>query len=107
MSIPAGCVIIPHMNLSIDEVRHIARLARLALSEEEVQRYSQQLSDILVYADRLRQVDTSDIPPTASVLPVRNVLREDVSHPGLSPADLLRNAPESIEEQFRVPPILE
>lgn len=95
------------MSLSIEEVRHIARLARLDLSEEEIQRYSQQLSDILVYADRLRQIDTGDIPPTASVLPPRSILREDIPAAGLTLTDLMKNSPDVEEEQFRVPPILE
>jgi len=95
------------MSLTIEQVRHIARLARLELSEEELHRFSQQLTDILEYADRLRRVDTGGIPPTSSVLPIRSALREDISQPGMSTEDLLRNAPDTFEEQFRVPPILE
>jgi aspartyl-tRNA(Asn)/glutamyl-tRNA(Gln) amidotransferase subunit C len=95
------------MVLSLEEVEHIAELARLRLSAEEMERYREQLSDILDYAARLQAVDTSGISPTSSVLPARSVLRADEPRPGLSWEDLLRNAPETERDQFRVPPILE
>jgi aspartyl-tRNA(Asn)/glutamyl-tRNA(Gln) amidotransferase subunit C len=95
------------MTLTLAEVEHIADLARLNLSDEEKARYREQLSAILDYAARLQAVDTSDIPPTSSVLPARSVLRADVSRPGLSLQELLKNAPEADADQFRVPPVLE
>lgn len=95
------------MALTIEEVKHIADLARLELSEEELSRYSQQLSAILDYAARLKEVDTGNIPPTSSVLPPRSVLRPDETKTGLSPEAVLRNAPLSEEHQFRVPPVLD
>ena len=95
------------MTLTLLEVEHIAELARLQLSDEEKSRYREQLSAILDYAARLQAVDTSDIPPTSSVLPPRSVLRADKARPGLSPEDLLRNAPQVEQGQFRVPPVLE
>jgi aspartyl-tRNA(Asn)/glutamyl-tRNA(Gln) amidotransferase subunit C len=95
------------MTLTLEEVEHIAELARLALTEEEKARYREQLSDILDYAARLQTLDTANIPPTSSVLPARSVLRPDRPRPGLSPQDLLRNAPQTEQGQFRVPPILE
>lgn len=95
------------MVLSLEEVEHIAELARLKLSAEEKDRYREQLSEILDYAARLQAVDTSGISPTSSVLPTRSVLRADEPRPGLSWEDLLRNAPETERDQFRVPPILE
>jgi aspartyl-tRNA(Asn)/glutamyl-tRNA(Gln) amidotransferase subunit C len=95
------------MTLTLEEVEHIAELARLALTEEEKARYREQLSDILDYAARLQTLDTTNIPPTSSVLPARSVLRPDRPRPGLSPQDLLRNAPQTEQGQFRVPPILE
>lgn len=97
----------PAMTLTIAEVEHIAELARLDLTEEEKARYREQLSAILDYAARLQQLDTANIPPTASVLPLRSVLREDVSRPGLSTEALLSNAPEAEASQFRVPPVLD
>lgn len=95
------------MTLTREEVLHIAELARLDLTEEEVEEYRQQLSAVLEYFARLQSVDTGDIPPTASVLPPRSVLRPDEPRPGLSREMLLANAPEVEEGQFRVPPVFE
>ena len=95
------------MTLTIEEVEHIAELARLELTAEEKKRYGEQLSDILDYAARLQSVDTSGIPPTSSVLPERSVLRPDEPRPGLPLGALLRNAPDAEKGQFRVPPVLD
>jgi aspartyl-tRNA(Asn)/glutamyl-tRNA(Gln) amidotransferase subunit C len=95
------------MILSSEEVEHIAELARLELSQGEKEIYRRQLSAILDYAARLNELDTSEIPPTSSVLAPRSVLRLDESRPGLPLARLLRNAPQSQDRQFRVPPVLE
>ena len=95
------------MTLTRQEVEHIAALARLELTPDEIERYRQQLSDILDYAARLQQVDTSQVPPTASVLDARGALREDVSRPGLLLDALLENAADTDAGQFRVPPVLE
>lgn len=100
-------VIIFSMPLTIEEVEHIAMLARLDLTDEEKRRYREQLSAILDYAKRLQELDTEGIPPTASVLPPRSVLRPDVSRPGLPTDLLLSNAPETEAGQFRVPPVLD
>lgn len=90
-----------------EEVYHIASLARLELSEAEVEEYRQQLSAVLEYFARLQAVDTEGIPPTASVLPSRSVLRPDEPRPGLSREALLTNAPDVEDGQFRVPPVFE
>jgi len=95
------------MTLTLEEVEHIAELARLKLTPEEKERYREQLSAILDYAARLQALDTAGIPPTASVLPSRSVMRPDEARPGLSLPDLLANAPDTEAEQFRVPPVLE
>ncbi|TLN09049.1 Asp-tRNA(Asn)/Glu-tRNA(Gln) amidotransferase subunit GatC [bacterium] len=95
------------MALTLAEVEHIAQLARLELTAEEKERYRQQLSAILEYARRLQQLDTEGIPPTASVLPPRSVLRADETAPSLSLEDLLHNAPQVEDNQFRVPPVLD
>jgi len=94
------------MKLTIEKVEHIAALARLELTEEEKQQYTAQLSDILDYAAKLDELDTEHIPPTASVqdLPLR--LREDQARPGLSQAQVLRNAGDSQDSQFKVPPVM-
>ncbi|HLF37924.1 MAG TPA: Asp-tRNA(Asn)/Glu-tRNA(Gln) amidotransferase subunit GatC [Anaerolineales bacterium] len=95
------------MALTAEEVRKIARLARLQLSEEELQRYAQQLSAVLDYAARLGEVDTSAIPPTASVLPLTAPLRPDEVRPSLPLEQVLSNAPSSEAGMFRVPRVLE
>ncbi len=95
------------MSLTIDEVRHIARLARLRLSPDEERRYAEQLSAILDYAARLLSVDTSAVPPTATVLPFPSPLRPDEVRPSLAQAQVLANAPAAEGGFFRVPPVLE
>lgn len=95
------------MTLNLEEVEHIANLARLELSAEEKDRYRQQLSAILEYASRLLALDVTDIPPTSSVLASQTVLRADEIQPGLERDELLRNAPQTDQGQFRVPAIFE
>jgi aspartyl-tRNA(Asn)/glutamyl-tRNA(Gln) amidotransferase subunit C len=95
------------MTLTLKEVEHIADLARLALTDEEKAHYLEQLSNILDYAARLQALDTANIPPTSTVLPARSVLRPDRVRPGLTPQDLLRNAPQTEQDQFRVPPVMD
>lgn len=94
------------MPLSIEEVRHIALLARLELDEEALRRYSQQLSSILDHMARLREVDTSGVPPALGPLTAAP-LRPDEARPGLSSDELLKNAPEVEAGQFRIPPVFE
>jgi len=95
------------MPLTISEVEHIAELAKLSLTEAEKALYRDQLSAILDYAAAIQRVDTSLIPPTATVLPLRNVLRADHVTPGLSQEDVLANAPDAVEGCFRVRTILD
>ena len=93
--------------LTLAEVEHIAILARLELTPDEKECYRQQLSAILEYAASLQTLDTSGIPATSSVLPAHGVLRPDVPAAGLARADLLRNAPQTDGNQFRVPPVMD
>lgn len=95
------------MKLTLAEVEHIAELARLDLTPEEKERYRQQLSAVLDHAARLQEIDTSDIPPTSSVLPPRSVLREDVSLEFSKRKELLDSAPHKEGNQYRVPPVQE
>lgn len=95
------------MKLTLQEVEHIAQLARLDLTPEEKERYQQQLSAILDYAARLQQLDTAGIAPTASVLPPQSVLRPDVPAQGLTTQALLANAAQVEQNQFKVPPVME
>jgi aspartyl-tRNA(Asn)/glutamyl-tRNA(Gln) amidotransferase subunit C len=96
-----------YMKLSQEEVRYVAELAKLSLTEEEVAQYAEQLSDILSYAEMLQEVDTSGIPPTPYVLPLTNVLREDEAGPSLSNAEALANAPDQEDGFFRVRAVFE
>jgi aspartyl-tRNA(Asn)/glutamyl-tRNA(Gln) amidotransferase subunit C len=93
--------------LSLEEVEHIAELAKLALTDEEKTLYREQLSAILDYAARLQQIPTDDIPPTATVLPLDTVLRDDVSRPSTPTGEILANAPEQEAEMFRVRVVIE
>lgn len=95
------------MKLTIEEVEHIADLARLCLTDEEKEQYCYQLSAILEYATRLQTLDTSGIPPTSSVLPEHAALREDVSGQSLPVDVILSNAPSKEKNQFRIPPVFE
>jgi aspartyl-tRNA(Asn)/glutamyl-tRNA(Gln) amidotransferase subunit C len=95
------------MELSHDEVRKIAELAKLELSEEEIALYAGQLSSILQYFRKLQEVDTSHIEPTASVLPLKNVFRDDTPQPPLTPEQVIANAPDALGTQFRVSSILD
>ena len=89
------------------EMDHLALLARLGLTEEEKDRMANQLGDILQHMERLNQLDTEHIPPTAQVIEATNVLREDEVRPGLSHERALANAPRAEEPFVRVLPILE
>jgi aspartyl-tRNA(Asn)/glutamyl-tRNA(Gln) amidotransferase subunit C len=95
------------MPLSRDEVRHVAMLARIGLEPGDEEFYAEQLSGILGHIDRLKELDTEAIPPTAQVVEVANTLREDEPRPGLSQEDALANAPAAVDGFFRVPAIQE
>ena len=94
-------------DISRDDVLHVARLARLHLTDEEVDRMRVQLSNILGAVETLRDVDTSQVGPTASVIQLENVMREDIAHPGLSRDAALANAPLRDDPFLRVPTVLE
>lgn len=95
------------MKLSREEVLHIARLARLGLTESELERFREQLSNILENFQVLQQVDTTDVPPTTHPIPLQNVVRDDEVAPSLPPDQVLANAPQREEEFFRVKAVLE
>jgi aspartyl-tRNA(Asn)/glutamyl-tRNA(Gln) amidotransferase subunit C len=94
------------MKLTAEQVEHIAELAKLRLTEAEKEDYREQLSAILEYADMIQRLDTSAIPPTASVLPLQNVMRDDEVVPSYPQADILANAPDAQDGCFRVRAIL-
>jgi len=95
------------MSLSREQVLHIARLARVGLEDDEVERFAHQLSDILEYFESLSGVDTAGVPPTAHTLPLHNVWREDEPGPCLDPEIVLANAPQREGDLFRVKAILD
>ncbi|MBX3393907.1 MAG: Asp-tRNA(Asn)/Glu-tRNA(Gln) amidotransferase subunit GatC [Phycisphaerae bacterium] len=97
------------METGIDEsqVRHIAHLARLKLSDEEITRYGAQLSAIVGYIEKLNEVPTDGVEPTAHPLPVCDVLRDDAPRPSLGAELALANAPDSAPPYFKVPKVLD
>ena len=95
------------MPLSKDEVRHVAMLARLGLEAGDVEFYADQLSGILEHIDRLQQVDTEHIAPTAQVVEIASRLRADEPRPSLTQEEALANAPATVDGFFRVPAIQE
>jgi aspartyl-tRNA(Asn)/glutamyl-tRNA(Gln) amidotransferase subunit C len=95
------------MRLSTQEVDHIALLSRLELSTEERERAAGELTQILSYFEKLGELDTEDVPPTSHVFPVVSILREDTARPGLTPEAALQNAPESADNMFQVPRVVE
>ena len=95
------------MKLSLAEVEHIAELAKLGLTEEEKEKFREQLSAILEYFEMLQELDTEAIPPTATVLPLRNVMRPDKVEPSFPKEDILANAPNAEDGYFKVRAILE
>jgi aspartyl-tRNA(Asn)/glutamyl-tRNA(Gln) amidotransferase subunit C len=95
------------MKLSREEVLHIARLARIALTEEEITRFSDQLSNLLEHFQVLQEVNTDNVPPTANPVDLRSVMREDIVIPSLPVEDILANAPRQEDDYFRVKPVLE
>ena len=97
------------MTKKIDEqqVRRVALLSRLELSDEEVAQFSSQLSDIIEYIEKLNELDTDDVEPLAHCLQVHNVLRQDTPRPSLTNDQALANAPQREDEYFKVPKILD
>lgn len=89
------------------QIGHIALLARLNLSQEEKDLFSRQLGSIIEYIKKLNELDTSNVEPTAHVLPLHNVFREDKVQPSLPREMALQNAPERNEQFYRVPKIIE
>ncbi len=89
-----------------DTVHHVAKLARLELSEAEETQLTEQLGAILGYVEQLAAVDTAGVEPTAHALPLANVLRSDAARPSLSQQEVLQNAPAAEAGMFRVPRIL-
>jgi aspartyl-tRNA(Asn)/glutamyl-tRNA(Gln) amidotransferase subunit C len=93
--------------ISRQDVEHVARLARLALDEGELERMREQLAAILAYIDKLRALDVEGVEPTSHAVPLVNVMREDEIAPCLPEDEALANAPDRVDDMFRVPRIIE
>lgn len=94
------------LTISREDVEYVAALARLELTEQETQEYTEQLNSILDYAAMLERLDTRDVVPTAHAVPLHNVLREDEVRPSINHEKALKNAPDGEEGFFRVPKIV-
>jgi len=95
------------MSVTIKDVEHVAKLARLELSEQEKETFTEQMNAILKYAEKLNELNTDDVEPTSHPMPLSNVLREDVSRPSLPIEKVLLNAPDEEDGQIKVPAVLE
>ncbi|GAA0430091.1 Asp-tRNA(Asn)/Glu-tRNA(Gln) amidotransferase subunit GatC [Lentibacillus halophilus] len=94
-------------DISKDQVKHVADLARLAVTEDEADKFAKQLSSIIDYAEQLNELDTENVEPTTHVLDLKNVMRDDEPKEWISKEDALHNAPDKQDGYFRVPSILE
>ena len=95
------------MKLSREDVEHIAVLARLGVTDAEVEKFQLQLSNILENFELLERVDVTGVPPTAQSITLQNVLREDESRASFPPQEILSNAPQQEDGCFRIPVVLE
>ncbi|MBE3578564.1 MAG: Asp-tRNA(Asn)/Glu-tRNA(Gln) amidotransferase subunit GatC [Caldanaerobacter subterraneus] len=95
------------MAISKSEVEHIAKLARLKFTEEEIEEMSKELSKILDYVNKLNELDTENVEPTAHIVPIHNVFREDEVKPSMPREKVLMNAPYKEQGFFKVPKIIE
>jgi aspartyl-tRNA(Asn)/glutamyl-tRNA(Gln) amidotransferase subunit C len=93
-------------DISRDDVAHVARLARLSLTDDELDRFTGQLAAVLDHARDVEALDVGGVPPTAHPLPIKNVLRSDVVVPSLDRAEVLAAAPSVEDDRFAVPPVL-
>lgn len=93
--------------ISEDQVRHVAHLARLEISDEEAARMQKELEKMLSFAEQLNELDTENVEPTSHVLDIKNVFREDIAKKGLPQEEVLKNAPDHQDGQIKVPSILE
>ncbi|WP_068676878.1 Asp-tRNA(Asn)/Glu-tRNA(Gln) amidotransferase subunit GatC [Oceanobacillus sp. Castelsardo] len=93
-------------DISKEQVKHVAHLARLAVTEEEVEQLTKDLGAIIEYAEQLNELDTENVEPTTHVLEMKNVMRKDEARQWITQEDALKNAPDKKDGQFRVPSIL-
>jgi aspartyl-tRNA(Asn)/glutamyl-tRNA(Gln) amidotransferase subunit C len=94
------------MSVTIKEVEHIAELARLQFSDEEKEKFTHQLNDILQYIEKLNELDTSKVEPLSHVIELSNVFRDDVIMPSIPADEALKNAPAKVDTLFKVPKVI-
>ncbi len=94
------------MSVTIKDVEHIAALARLEFSEQEKEKFTHQLNDILKYVEKMNELDTSNVEPLSHVIELQNVFREDKVKPSTPTEDVLKNAPAKTEKYFKVPKVI-
>lgn len=95
------------MKITKQEVDHVAKLARLELSEQEQEKFTDQLSNILTYVEKLNELNTAGVEPTSHVLDIKNVMRDDVPAASLPQERALANAPDKAAGHYKVPKIIE
>lgn len=95
------------MKITVEQVEHVAKLARLKINDDEKEMFAEQLSAILQYAEKLEELNTEGVEPTTHVLPLHSVMREDEVQDSLPIERVLHNAPEDEDGQFRVPAVLD
>jgi aspartyl-tRNA(Asn)/glutamyl-tRNA(Gln) amidotransferase subunit C len=93
--------------ISTDQVKHVANLARLSITEEDAELFASQLDAIITFAEQLNEVDTENVKPTSHVLDMKNIMREDIPKKGLDNEEVVKNAPDHTDGYIRVPSILE
>ena len=94
------------MSVTIQNVEHVAKLARLNFTQAEKEKFTHQLSEILSYIEKLKNVDTSNIEPLSQIAELQNIFRYDQTRPSLPREDVLMNAPDKTEEFFKVPKVI-
>ncbi len=94
------------MSVTIKDVEHIAKLARLEFSKQEKEKFTHQLNDILKYVEKLNELDTSNVEPLSHVIELQNVFRADEVKPSVPTEDALKNAPAKTEKYFKVPKVI-
>ena len=95
------------MKISIHDVKHIAELSRISLTDKEIETFSSQLNKIIEYVEQLNSLDTKGIEPTSHVIPLNNIMRDDSISTSLSVEEALKNAPDSTGNFYRVPKIID
>lgn len=95
------------MAVTINDVEHIARLAKLSFSDEEKAKFTEQFNEILSFMEKLNELDTSNVEPLSHVIELNNVLREDVVKPSLPTEEALKNAPSKTDAFFKVPKVID